>query len=94
MTQRKHRCPCCGYLTLDDRSIYDICPVCFWEDDEAEEEYGKPAPERPRGPNHVHLWQARLNFLAFGASEERRRKHVRQPQKDEMPEGSDTGPAI
>lgn len=26
-------CPCCGYKTLDDASIYDICDICFWEDD-------------------------------------------------------------
>ena len=26
-------CPCCGYLTLDERGGYEICPVCYWEDD-------------------------------------------------------------
>ncbi|MFF1770133.1 CPCC family cysteine-rich protein [Streptomyces sp. NPDC058249] len=26
-------CPCCGFLTLDERGSYEICPVCFWEDD-------------------------------------------------------------
>src|SRR5579885_3179586 len=29
----KYSCPCCGYKTLDERGGYDICPVCFWEDD-------------------------------------------------------------
>jgi cysteine-rich CPCC protein len=53
-----YRCPCCGYLTLPARGEYDICPVCFWEDDDPQEEFGQPAPERPEGPNHVHLWQA------------------------------------
>lgn len=28
-----HRCPCCGFLTLDERGTFEICPVCFWEDD-------------------------------------------------------------
>jgi Cysteine-rich CPCC len=28
-----YACPCCGFLTLDERGGYDICPVCFWEDD-------------------------------------------------------------
>jgi hypothetical protein len=26
-------CPCCGFVTLSERSVYEICPVCFWEDD-------------------------------------------------------------
>ncbi len=32
-TLHKYRCLCCGYQTLDTRGEYDICPVCFWEDD-------------------------------------------------------------
>src|SRR3569833_2977032 len=27
------RCPCCGVRTLIERGGYDICSVCFWEDD-------------------------------------------------------------
>jgi hypothetical protein len=57
--QHRYRCPCCSYFTLESRGAYDICPVCFWEDDDADEEFGQAAPERPEGPNHVHLWQAR-----------------------------------
>lgn len=30
---RKLACLCCGCFTLDERGGYDICPVCFWEDD-------------------------------------------------------------
>ena len=26
-------CPCCGYRTLDGSDMYELCPVCFWEDD-------------------------------------------------------------
>ncbi|NIP43329.1 MAG: hypothetical protein GWN61_14025, partial [candidate division Zixibacteria bacterium] len=29
-----YTCPCCGYRTLDDPpGSYDICGICFWEDD-------------------------------------------------------------
>lgn len=84
MKQLREQCPCCGYFTLHGRGEDDICPVCWWEDDDATEVYGQPAPERPEGPNHVHLWQARENFLAFGASEERFSSRVRPPFDDEM----------
>lgn len=30
---KKHKCLCCGYRTLKERGGYDICPVCFWEDE-------------------------------------------------------------
>ena len=33
MKKKKVRCLCCGYRTLDERGAYDICPVCFWEDE-------------------------------------------------------------
>lgn len=31
----KYACPCCGYKTLDCEppGTYDICDICFWEDD-------------------------------------------------------------
>ena len=33
--RKRHLCPCCGYLTLEDTSpgSHLICPICFWEDD-------------------------------------------------------------
>ena len=32
---RRYACPCCCYLTLDEAptGTYNICKVCFWEDD-------------------------------------------------------------
>lgn len=31
----KYKCPCCSFYTFYDKpnGNYDICPVCFWEDD-------------------------------------------------------------
>lgn len=26
-------CPCCGYKTLSEQGEYDICNICYWEDD-------------------------------------------------------------
>ena len=86
MTSTAHQCPCCGYRTLHARGDYEICPVCFWEDDDEAETYGIDAPERPQGPNRVQLWQARTNYLDFGAAEQRDKHHVRPPLKKEYPD--------
>src|SRR5690606_15709062 len=33
MGAHAHACPCCGHPTLGERAGFEICPVCFWEDD-------------------------------------------------------------
>ena len=76
-------CPCCRHITLDESGAYDICPVCFWEDDgqgdaEADEVWG--------GPNgDLSLTTARRNFAAFGASDDRSKRFVRRPLPWEVP---------
>jgi hypothetical protein len=65
-----HVCPCCGYRTLDERGGYDICPVCFWEDD------GVDDPAAGSGPNHMTLAEGRDNFARLGACSERDRELV------------------
>lgn len=76
-------CPCCGYLTLSERTTWEICPVCFWEDDGQDD---PRADEVWGGPNgSLSLSQARCNFQQFGASDERRRQFVRAPLADELP---------
>jgi hypothetical protein len=56
-----HTCPCCGFRTLESPGDYDICPVCYWEDD------GNRDPERHSSANHLTLGQARRNFAEYGA---------------------------
>jgi len=54
----KNSCPVCGYLTLDERSSYDICSICFWEDDGIDDfEVNKNS-----GPNHMTLKEGREIF--------------------------------
>ncbi|MBR1816256.1 MAG: hydrolase [Lachnospiraceae bacterium] len=78
----KYKCPCCGYYTLAERAggTYEVCPVCYWEDDpiQLEDETYED------GANKVSLKQARRNFLIFGACEERLIKYVRPPREDEL----------
>jgi hypothetical protein len=85
MAHSRSGCACCGSFTLASCRAYDICPVCFWEDDEADEESGQAAPERPEGPNRVHLWQAHRNYATVGASEERLTRFARPPRPVETP---------
>ena len=78
---RKYQCPCCGYYTFPEKpgGSYDICPVCFWEDDAAQlrdEQYAG-------GANRVSLAVARENYASFGACEESMRDQVREPLEDE-----------
>ncbi|MCD1258182.1 hypothetical protein B5M42_004925 [Paenibacillus athensensis] len=53
-------CPCCQYKTLSSRGEYDICPVCFWEDD------GTIETSDHSSPNRMTLAQGRLNFAHLG----------------------------
>ena len=57
-------CPCCGYPTLRGRGGYEICELCWWEDDGQDDEN---ADEVPGGPNAEYsLNHARENFQLFG----------------------------
>lgn len=71
-------CPVCHCATLAERGMFDICPVCFWEDDGS---WSEEHPDEPNGgPNYaLSLSQARKNFVEFGACEHKHIKDVRQP---------------
>lgn len=82
----KYKCPCCGYYTFLKRPNggYEICEVCFWEDDpvQLEDEHCEG------GANNISLLQARKNFREFGACDKDVIDHVRKPREDEL-EGID-----
>ena len=84
MTKERQKCVCCGYYTLVGTEIevaWEICPVCFWENDisgEIETEYSEA--------NHMTLAEGKINFEQYGACEERFVKNCRKPQTDELPE--------
>jgi len=76
------RCPCCKYKTLFGRGGFEVCPVCFWEDDGQDE---ADAERVLGGPNSdLSLRQAQANFKRYGAMEERFQPHVRGPLPDEI----------
>lgn len=79
---KKYQCVCCGYYTLKSKppGTYEICPVCFWEDDP----YQFEEPDCDGGANYVSLNQARENYKTIGASSKHYIKNVRPPYEDEM----------
>lgn len=63
-------CPCCGYDTILERGCYEICQICWWEDDGQDNE---DADEVLGGPNSdLSLSQARKNFFLHGIYDPRR----------------------
>lgn len=78
----KFACPCCGYKTFNEKpnGSYDICGVCFWEDDPIQLD----DPNYEGGANRVSLKQGQQNFIEFGACESDMIKNVRKPTKDEQ----------
>lgn len=78
-------CPCCGFLTRSEAAYgsFDICPVCFWEDDNVQGD----DPTYAGGANIVSLNQARQNYREFGAKQRESLDFVRKPHPSEFPDG-------
>lgn len=80
----KYACPCCGNLTLESEppGSYELCPVCYWEDDGVQFR----DPTLPGGANSMSLNEARSNYRRYGVTCAEGRGYVRPPQPDEFPE--------
>ncbi len=78
----KYQCPCCGHYTLAKRpdNTFQICPVCFWEDDGVQFD----DPDYEGGANEMSLNQARRNFKNFGAIDLQFKNQVRPPLNEEV----------
>jgi hypothetical protein len=80
-TKNKITCYCCGYKTLTEGpGEYDICPVCFWEDDGK----GFIGSNEPSSANHgLRLSEAQTNFVKYGAASPNHKDNVRPPRANE-----------
>lgn len=76
----RYPCPCCGHRVLDAMpGSFEICPICFWEDDDVQFRW----PTAAVGANRVSLIEAQRNYQSFGACDQHGRKYVRPPAEDE-----------
>lgn len=53
-------CPCCGEGYVEEGHNYDICDVCYWEDDPVQ----FADPDYRGGANRMSLNEARKAYLA------------------------------
>ena len=73
-------CPCCGHLTLEQGpGAYELCPVCYWEDDGGQLRY----PTSSDGANGISLVEAQQNHGRLGAVHKRFKSKVRPPRANE-----------
>jgi len=79
--QKTYRCPCCHFKTPHGRAGYEICPVCFREDDGQNDH---DVDEVRGGPNGLlSPTKAQNNFQQFGASDLESMDSVRKPLAEE-----------
>ncbi len=75
-------CPCCGCRTLTEppQNSYEICPVCYWENNSIQNN----DETSESGANRYSLAEARENYRLFGASDEHLLPYVRKPKGEEI----------
>ena len=78
-------CPCCGYLSFSEPpGSYDICEICYWEDDLVQ----LRDPRYAGGANVASLLEAQSNFATRGWCEDRVAPYVRPPLPDDARDGT------
>jgi hypothetical protein len=81
-TEKTFRCPCCRHKTLHARAVFEIRPVCFWEDDGQDDQDADRVRGGPNG--ELSLSAAREEFMLHGACDAQFRSNVRPPLADEF----------
>ncbi len=76
---KKFKCSCCNNFTLESKppGTFEICPVCYWEDDNVQFE----DPDYEGGANEVSLNRARENYIKTGVSSEKYLKYKAGTEK-------------
>lgn len=76
-----YMCPCCGYATLTTVAAFEICDICYWEDDGQDT---VASIDLTGSPNGVSLSEARRNFKAIGAAERKDMAYTRSPHAQDV----------
>ena len=73
----KYRCVCCGNYTLDEEppGTFEICSVCYWEDDNVQFD----DLDYAGGANGISLNQARRNYREMGVISKEYLERIRKP---------------
>lgn len=77
-------CPCCGHQVFKEYGHFELCPICFWEDDDIQ----MADPWYQGGANSPCLYDAQKNYIKFGAMEEQFKADVRLPTELELKDPS------
>jgi hypothetical protein len=72
-------CPCCGYKSIGSIGEWEICLICYWEDDPIQ----RDDPDYDGGANEPSLRQAQKNYMEYGACQIDRIKYVRKEGRDD-----------
>lgn len=72
-------CPCCGHHSVHEPFGYDLCWICFWEDDPHELRW----PDWDGGANSKTLIESQQTYAEIGAMDEVFLGKVRQPTEAE-----------
>lgn len=78
----RYPCPCCGYHTVEEPGHYDLCAICWWEDDPMQSAH----PDYCGGANIESLNEAQRNYRCYGAISWGAHPFVRLPHPDEYPD--------
>ena len=76
------RCLCCGCRTLTVPGVFELCPVCWWQDDGQDDSDADVVRGTVNG--ELSLAEARNNFQICGAAHPRFVSHVRKPLESEV----------
>jgi hypothetical protein len=71
----KFPCPACGYLTSSFPGSFDLCPICWWEDDPVQLQ----CPDQRGGANGPSLIESQRHFAECSASDPALRDKVQPP---------------
>ncbi len=75
MTPAKNACPICGYHTLEERFNYEICTICFWEDDTQV----KLTEDLFSEANKLKVSEAQVNYMLHGVVDGNYKDNARKP---------------